>query len=469
MGLSTNQPGVAVNITCPSNISVMATGPAGTTLFYTVTASGGCTTPTIVANPPSGSTFPIGTTTVTATASDTCGNSATCSFTVTVYPQLTIACPPNITTAATGPNGATAFYNVNATGGCSPPPFVTANPPSGSTFPVGTNTVLATASDSCGNSTNCSFTVTVYPQPTIPCPSNITVAATGPSGAVVFFTVTASGGCTPPTIVANPPSGSTFPVGTTTVTVTASDTCGNTATCSFTVTVVRLTLTIQPVGSQVQVIWSIGTLQQADKVEGPYIDIDPQPTSPWTFTPSGGGKFFRVRAGQPGFTFYDTEMLQLDISGGNLPPGMRLLESPTLASTGKTAISPASGGGFVIDSFFDVFTELSTDGGGSWNPSLGAPPRMRFTGTAPSNTLPVKDASYVSPAEWHAQYAQGIYLTNASHLAFTESFPPPPPGGTTAIHSFGSTVNLLVRPCPTCPFQPVTAPAQVTVKVSSRP
>ena len=176
-----------------------------------------------------------------------------------------------------------------------------------------------------------------------------------------------------------------------------------------------------------------------------------------------------MRAGEPGFTFYDTELLQLDISGGNLPPGMLLRESPTLASTGKTAISPASGGGFVIDSFFDVFTELSTDGGGSWTPSLGAPPRMRFTGTAPSNTLPVKDASYVSPAEWHAQYAQGIYLTNASHLAFTESFPPPPSGGTTAIHSFGSTVNLLVRPCPTCPLQPVTAPAQVTVKVSSGP
>src|ERR1035441_1998307 len=164
MGLSTNQPGVAVNITCPSNISVMATGPAGATLFYTVTASGGCTTPTVVANPPSGSTFPIGTTTVTATASDTCGNSATCSFTVTVYPQLSIACPSNILIVATGPSGATVFFIVNA------------NPPSGSTFPVGTTTVFATASDTCGNTTNCSFTVTVYRQVAISCPSNITVS-----------------------------------------------------------------------------------------------------------------------------------------------------------------------------------------------------------------------------------------------------------------------------------------------------
>ena len=137
-------------------------------VFFTVTASGGCTPPTIVANPPSGSTFPVGTTTVTATASDTCGNSAKCSFTVTVYQPVTIACPSNITTVATGPSGANVFFNVNASGGCSPPPFVTANPPSGSTFPVGTTTVLATASDTCGNSTNCSFQVSVRPRvPTI--------------------------------------------------------------------------------------------------------------------------------------------------------------------------------------------------------------------------------------------------------------------------------------------------------------
>ena len=102
-----------------------------------MTASGGCTTPTIIANPPSGSTFPIGTTTVTATASDTCGNSATCSFTVTVYPQLPSPARATLLSTATGPSGATVYFNVNASGGCSPPPFVTANPPSGSTFPIG--------------------------------------------------------------------------------------------------------------------------------------------------------------------------------------------------------------------------------------------------------------------------------------------------------------------------------------------
>jgi hypothetical protein len=302
------------------------------------------------------------------------------------------------------------------------------------------------------------------------CSSNLTVATTSATGAVVTFASSASGGCSPPpTVVCDPPSGSNFPIGTNTVVCTATDACGQTVVCSFTVTVVKLSLTVETVNGLPRITWSTGTLQQADKVEGPYIDIDPQPASPWTLTPSSARKFFRVRAGEPGFTFYDTELLQLDIAGGTLPPGMLIRESPTLASTGKTAISPAPGGGFVIDSFFDVFTELSTDGGQTWLVPTGPPSHMRFTGSTPSDDLPPKDGNYVSPADWHAAYAQGIYLTNASHLGFTANYPPPPPGGATDVHTFGSTVNMLVRPCPACPFQAVSAPAQVTVQVRSRP
>jgi len=62
-------------------------------------------------------------------------------------------------------------------------------------------------------------------------------SATGPNGAVVYFSVTAYGGCDAPSVTLKPPSGSIFPWGTTTVTATASDQCGNTNRCSFTVTV----------------------------------------------------------------------------------------------------------------------------------------------------------------------------------------------------------------------------------------
>jgi hypothetical protein len=457
---------------CSSNITVTATSAAGAVVTYASSAVGGCPPYTVNCAPPSGSTFPIGTTLVTCTARDSCGQMVNCGFTVTVnpLPPINLTCSSNITVAATSATGAVVTYTSSASGGC-PPVTINCNPPSGSTFAIGTTTVTCTASDACGQTANCSFTVTVNPptQITLTCSSNITVTATGTAGAVVTYTSSASSGCPPVVVNCNPPSGSTFPIGTTTVTCQATDACGNDSRCTFTVTVVRPPITIQVSGNQLQVIWSDGALQQADKVEGPYIDIDPQPTSPHTISPTEAKKFFRVRAGQPGFTFYDTELLQLDISGGGLPQDMRLRESPTRQSTGKTAISPAPGGGFIIDSFFDVFTELSLDGGQSWTPSSGTPPRMRFTGTAPSNTLPPREAEYVSPADWHAFYAQGIYITNASHLSFTGSFPPPPLGGASEIHSFSSMVNMQVLLPNGPPFLPVSAPAQVTVRVTSRP
>jgi hypothetical protein len=67
---------------------------------------------------------------------------------------------------------------------------------------------------------------------------------------------------------------------------------------------------------------------------------------------------------------YSTEMLSLSLVG--LPSGARIRESPTLASTGgHTITDTAPGGPYKIDSFFDVFTELSLDGGTTWTPATG--------------------------------------------------------------------------------------------------
>jgi hypothetical protein len=44
-------------------------------------------------------------------------------------------------------------------------------------------------------------------------------------------------------------------------------------------------------------------------------------------------------------------------------------ESPTLPSLGQTSITDLGGGLYQIDSFFDVFTELSIDGGNTWLPA----------------------------------------------------------------------------------------------------
>ena len=78
--------------------------------------------------------------------------------------------------------------------------------------------------------------------------------------------------------------------------------------------------------------------------------------------------------------FFDTEMLQLDISGGGLPLAAMIRESPSLATTGTTKIEDLGSGTFRVDSFFDVFFELSLDGGVTWAPSLNAPGKMTLTG-----------------------------------------------------------------------------------------
>jgi len=62
---------------------------------------------------------------------------------------------------------------------------------------------------------------------------------------------------------------------------------------------------------------------------------------------------------------YATEMLALDLVG--LPFGARIRESPTRPSLGGHTVVGA--GPYQIDSFFDVFTELSLDGGATWIPS----------------------------------------------------------------------------------------------------
>jgi len=166
--------------------------------------------------------------------------------------NLTASQPPDITMEATGPSGATVNFTApTVTDGNGNNPPVSCNPPSGSTFPVGKTTVACTsAADSSGAYAIVTFFVTV--QDTTPpvitaIPASITVAkrktAKGrPQGATVNFASQLSATDIvdgPVTATANPPSGSFFPLGTTAVVVTAADSHGNTATASFTVTVVN--------------------------------------------------------------------------------------------------------------------------------------------------------------------------------------------------------------------------------------
>lgn len=76
--------------------------------------------------------------------------------------------------------------------------------------------------------------------PTLTCPANATASTTAAAGTVVNFTApTVAAGKEPVTVACTPASGSTFPMGATTVTCTGTDALNRTNSCSFTVTVSR--------------------------------------------------------------------------------------------------------------------------------------------------------------------------------------------------------------------------------------
>lgn len=219
------------------DITVEATGPSGAAVSYD---SGGFS-----CSPASGSTFPLGQTTVTC--DDGAGGKPSFKVTVvdTTPPAVT---PPSNVSVNTGNSGGTAvtYGPASATDLVAGSITPSCSPASGSTFAVGTTVVTCSASDGTNTGT-ATFTVTVNfvdtTPPTISVPRPITVEATGPRGASVRFSVTASDAVDPsPTVSCSHTSGQAFPLGTTTVSCSAKDAAGNTsASASFTVTVVDTT------------------------------------------------------------------------------------------------------------------------------------------------------------------------------------------------------------------------------------
>ncbi len=108
------------------------------------------------------------------------------------------------------------------------------------------------------NSTSTAVTHTVSDTqaPTIICPANQVGVVSNGTLAVSWPTPSATDNCATPTVVCNPTSGSAFPLGTTTVTCTASDAASpaNTAQCSFTVTVRAPRAAVTNLKTQVQAL-----------------------------------------------------------------------------------------------------------------------------------------------------------------------------------------------------------------------
>lgn len=202
---------------------------------------------TVSCLPASGSTFPIGTTTVTCSASDVGGRSSSTTFSVTVAdntaPVVTV--PADETINATSPAGAAHSFTASATDNVDGSLTATCTPASGSGFPFGSTTVTCTAKDAAGNTGSDSFVVTVQDKtaPVVTVHEPAAVEATGPSGAKVNWTAATALDDVDGEVSADcdHESGATYPVGATTVTCTADDAHDNTGTATFTVTVTDTT------------------------------------------------------------------------------------------------------------------------------------------------------------------------------------------------------------------------------------
>ncbi len=184
-----------------------------------------------------------GNTNITLTVTDWCGNMSTCTMGIQTIESVppTIVCPPsfsancnlnvgpNITGTATATDNCTAAINIKITS---------------SDLVVGTigcdDHIERTwsAKDLCGNVSTCKQFISVkdnLPPVISNCPPNMSVIGTiGANGVctanVSFIKPTATDNCTASvTLTNNAPA--IFPSGTTTVTWTATDDCGNKSTC----------------------------------------------------------------------------------------------------------------------------------------------------------------------------------------------------------------------------------------------
>ncbi len=158
----------AIALNCPRPRTAWVCSPNGlATVPYTVSASSLCPSPnvtvSVVCVPPSPGPFPVGVTTVNCTATDSLGNTTTCSFPVTVVRDVTppvVTCPGPITRSICA-NSVAVYYKATAKDDCSPTVSLVCVPPSGTVFSAGTTIVTCTATDACGNTASCSFPVKV--------------------------------------------------------------------------------------------------------------------------------------------------------------------------------------------------------------------------------------------------------------------------------------------------------------------
>lgn len=230
-------------VSCPGGMTVQAGSNCEAVIPDVIPSvaatddSGGLVT--LAQDPAAGTAAPLGSYPAVVTATDEAGNTSTCTITITIADQT----PPRVTLngeATITIECGSAFVDpgASATDNCT---GITPWSVSGEVDPnkVGVHTLTYSATDLSGNTDTATRTIHVVDTtpPTITCPADILAASTGPAGATVTFSPTATDNGPGASVVCAPSSGSVFPIGTTLVTATATDEAGNTSFCTFRVTV----------------------------------------------------------------------------------------------------------------------------------------------------------------------------------------------------------------------------------------
>ena len=180
----------------------------------------------------------------------------------------------------------------------------------------------------------------------------------------------------------------------------------------------------------VQVSTDPGTGDETDQFDATLTGLVDDGSGPQLVTLTGPVKVLVRGKGGATTGSWDTEILSMDLSGNVGGVDIDIRESPSLPSPGETSVTDIGGGEFVIDSFFDVFTELSVDGG-PFQPQTNEAVRMdlkhvRPNVIRPDASLPPEpnppDCNQVvsgyAGLDLHALFPNGVDFSDPLHSCF---------------------------------------------------
>ncbi len=165
----------APGVTCPGAVTVECQSNSQASATLSSPSAVDCSSVSFGDN--QRSSYPLGSTTVTFTGTDSFSNAASCSTSVSVVDttQPSITCPANMNiTSNPGQCAVNRTFDVSSTDSCDIAPEIScvdqsgaAVDPMGNSYPVGTTLVTCTSRDDSSNSAQCNFNVAVNDPPII--------------------------------------------------------------------------------------------------------------------------------------------------------------------------------------------------------------------------------------------------------------------------------------------------------------